>query len=489
MTQLGYGLLHHYKKRYVIILGIIISWLILVSVFHMIKPLSLGIDYTGKVREVSADNVSFLYDLTYNKGGTRVHEQHIFDKIFSYIQGAKKYILIDMFLFNSHLGNSRLSFRKISEELVEQLIDAKEREPNLKIDVITDPINILYGGAGSSEIDKLKKYGISVVITDLKSLRDSNPLYSSFWRTFIQWFGNSHGGWFPNPFSATGPRVSLRTYLAMINFKANHRKIFMADSGESYVSIIMSANPHDASSSHSNVALEVRGDLSQDLYITESGVASFSNMQLAQIDIGNTYDEDNELLTQLVTEKAIRKTILDEVGSTVLGDNISIAMFYLAERKIIKALIDASNRGVNIRIILDPNKDAFGYEKIGVPNRPVASEIISKTKGKIQVRWYDTKGEQFHSKLIFIEHTRKSVTIMGSANLTRRNLCNYNLESDVMLQGDGHELIFADVRRYFDRIWSNQDGNYTIDYNAYRNDSFFKVIIYYIQEKLGLSSF
>jgi len=477
------------KKLYIIILGIIVSWLILVSVFHMIKPLSHGLDYTGKVIEISADNAEFLYDLTYNKGGLRIREQHIFDKVFSYIQGAKKYILIDMFLFNSNLGKSRLSYRRISGELVEQLINAKKREPSIKIDVITDPINILYGGADSPEIEKLKKHGINVVITDLKSLRDSNPLYSSFWRTFIQWFGNSPGGWFPHPFSVTGPRVSLRSYLAMINFKANHRKIFMADSGESYVSIIMSADPHDASSSHSNVALEVRGDIAQDLYITESGVASFSNMQLAQIDIGQTDNEDHGIHVQLVTERAIRKAIIDEISSTVLGDNISIAMFYLAEHKIVKALIDAANRGVNVRIILDPNKDAFGYEKIGVPNRPVAREILSKTKGKIQVRWYDTKGEQFHSKLMFIERARKSVIILGSANLTRRNLCNYNLELDVMLQGGGHESVFADVRRYYDRIWSNQDGNYTIDYNVYRDDSFVKIMIYIIQEKLGLSSF
>jgi len=470
-------------------LGIIISWLVFVGVFQMLKPLSPGINYTGKARDISADEAGFLYDLTYDRGNTRVREQHIFDKVFSYIQGSKRYILIDMFLFNSNLTSSDSPFRTISGELVEHLIDAKKREPKLKIDVITDPINIIYGGAESPEIDKLRRHGINVVITDLKPLRDSNPIYSCIWRTFIQWFGNSPGGWFPNPFSIKGPRVSLRSYLEMLNFKANHRKIFISDSGGSYVSIIMSANPHDDSSSHSNVALEIRGDIAQDLYATEKGVASFSGMRLAQIDMARDNDKNKGLRAQLVTEKAIRKAILDEVEATVPGDNINIAMFYLSERKIIKAVTDAANRGVNIRIILDPNKDAFGYKKIGVPNRPVAREILNKTGGKIQVRWYDTKGEQFHSKMVFIEGSGRSVIILGSANLTRRNLCNYNLELNALVQGTGHEPVFADVSRYYDRIWFNQDGKYTVDYDVYRDDSFIKTVICRIQESSGLSSF
>jgi cardiolipin synthase len=477
------------KKRCVMALCIIILWLVFVGVFQMLKPLSPGINYTGKAREISADKVGFLYDLTYDRGNTRVREQHIFDRVFSYIQGAKRYILIDMFLFNSNLTSPDLPFREISGELVEQLIHAKEREPGLKIDIITDPINTIYGGADSPEIEKLKSHGINVVITDLKPLRDSNPVYSCIWRTFIQWFGNSPGGWLPNPFSKKGPRVSLRSYLEMLNFKANHRKIFVADSGESYVSVIMSANPHDASSSHSNVALEIMGDISRDIYDTEKGVASFSGTRLAQIDMGRDNDKDQGIRSQVFTESAIRKAILEEVEATVPGDNINIAMFYLSERKIIKALIDAANRGVDIRIILDPNKDAFGYKKIGIPNRQAAREILNKTEGKVRMRWYDTRGEQFHSKMVFIKGSGRSVIILGSANLTRRNLCNYNLELDALVQGSGQEPVFADVARYYERIWSNQDGVFTVDYDVYTDDSVIKTAICRIQERLGLSSF
>jgi phosphatidylserine/phosphatidylglycerophosphate/cardiolipin synthase-like enzyme len=164
-------------------------------------------------------------------------------------------------------------------------------------------------------------------------------------------------------------------------------------------------------------------------------------------------------------------------------------MFYLAERDVVRALAEAAERGVNIRIILDPNKDAFGYKKTGIPNRPVASELVNRTDNRIQVRWYNTMGEQFHSKLICIEQGGESTVILGSANLTRRNLRNYNLELDVMVKGDGENPVFRDAERWFDRIWNNRDGGYTVDYNVYQDDSFLKTVIYKIQERTGLCSF
>ena len=52
-------------------------------------------------------------------------------------------------------------------------------------------------------------------------------------------------------------------------------------------------------------------------------------------------------------------------------------MFYLSERKIISAIKKAHSRKVKVRLLLDPNKDAFGREKNGIPNRSVAYELES----------------------------------------------------------------------------------------------------------------
>jgi phosphatidylserine/phosphatidylglycerophosphate/cardiolipin synthase-like enzyme len=263
----------------------------------------------------------------------------------------------------------------------------------------------------------------------------------------------------------------------------------MADAGDSHVTMVMSANPHDASAAHSNVALEVRGGVASDLFETERGVSAFSGGQLSKDSIDAHQGEHGPLKIRMLTEASIHQGIMDEIEGTKAGDSISLAMFYLSERRIIAALESAAGRGVEIRIILDPNKDAFGYEKSGIPNRPVASELMDDTGGAVKVRWYDTRGEQFHSKMLLVEQGGEAAVILGSANYTRRNLRNYNLELNAMLKGEKNAPLFADIRAYFDRIWSNRGGVYTTGYEAYRDDAFSRKLQYSIQEKLGVSSF
>ena len=66
-------------------------------------------------------------------------------------------------------------------------------------------------------------------------------------------------GAMPNPFEAGPSTVTVRTWLALLNFKANHPKLIVADRADgSLVGLVTSANPHDASSAHSNVGLSSR---------------------------------------------------------------------------------------------------------------------------------------------------------------------------------------------------------------------------------------
>src|SRR6185436_12367925 len=101
---------------------------------------------------------------------------------------------------------------------------------SLSVLLITDPINDVYGGAPSPALAELRKAGIEVVVTNLEPLRDSNPLYSSLWRALLQWWGNSSsGGSMSNPFTGDDSKITLRSWLALLNFKANHRKLIVAD--------------------------------------------------------------------------------------------------------------------------------------------------------------------------------------------------------------------------------------------------------------------
>ncbi len=97
---------------------------------------------------------------------------------------------------------------------------------------------------------------------------------------------------------------------------------------------------------------------------------------------------------QLLTEGAIRDALIAAIAASGAGDRLDVAVFYLAHRGVIEALEQARARGAKVRVLLDPNRDAFGLEKGGIPNRPVAHELHS---AGIEVRWCITRGEQCHS--------------------------------------------------------------------------------------------
>jgi phosphatidylserine/phosphatidylglycerophosphate/cardiolipin synthase-like enzyme len=482
-----------FRKRW-IAWGFIALW-IGVGAWHVVKPMPPGTDVSTPW--FGSNDVEFLYDLTYRTPhGEPVHEQQIFDEAFRMIDEARSFIVADFFLFNDLMGAANAVHRPLSRELADRLKTRKATDPALTILLVTDPINDIYGGAPSALLAELRDAGIEVAVTNLEALRDSNPGYSALWRIAGQWWGNSPGGSLPNPFDADGASISLRTWLSLLNFKANHRKLVIADRSDgSLTALVTSANPHDASSAHSNVAVRFSGPLAHELLRSELGVARFSGWN------GHVYapaaPEDRApqaSAAQLayLTEESIRDHLLSAIAGTRNGDSIRLAMFYLSDRKIIDALLDASQRGVAVRLILDPNKDAFGRQKDGVPNRPVANELVTRSDGRIEVRWYRTHGEQFHTKLALISQNDKLIASLGSANLTRRNLGNYNLEANIAIEAPLTAPIALEMRAYFDRLWNNDGASgteFSAPFAAYRDDSAARYWRYRLMEATGLSTF
>ena len=143
---------------------------------------------------------------------------------------------------------------------------------------------------------------------------------------------------------------------------------------------------------------------------------------------------------------------------------------------------------MNIKIILDPNKDAFGRKKKGIPNRPVAYELMKKSKENIQIKWYSTNGEQFHSKIILFESiTKENTVILGSANLTKRNIGNKNLEMNILLKARHDSAPISEIHNYFNLIWN--DEKYTVNYETYVTKSFWKQLVYRFTEFWGASTY
>jgi len=475
-----------------------LAWWAAVAGWNVTKPMPPGTNVTAPLVSAEASDVQFLYDLTTSlPDGQTVREQRIFDEVFDIIDQAQSFVVADFFLLNDMMGAADGVYRPLSRQLADRLLARKAARPELTVLLITDPINDVYGGMPSPLLNELRAAGIDVISTDLNQLRDSNALYSALWRMFLQWWGNSaEGGSMMNPFAPPGsPPITFRSWLALANFKANHRKVIVADRTDGTLTgMVTSANPHDGSSSHSNVGLRFSGPLAQEVVNSEMAVARFSGWKghiYATAEPATTQPAE-PIQLQFLTEQAIRDHLVEAIDTTRNGDSVSIATFYLADRKIVKSLLSAASRGAKVRLILDPNKDAFGREKDGVPNRPVAAELVRRSDEKIQVRWYRTHGEQFHTKLALVTHGDRLIASLGSANLTRRNIGNYNLEANVAIELRAASALGIEMISYFDRLWHN-DGppgtSFTAAFGAWQDDDTGRYWRYRLMEATGLSTF
>jgi phosphatidylserine/phosphatidylglycerophosphate/cardiolipin synthase-like enzyme len=454
--------------------GFLALWL-LIALWNLYKPLPDGVSVRGEIVDTPLNQMRFLADVSgADVFGAPVVHQQIFDAVFALIGNAREYLVLDIFLFNSQRGAATgvKPHRELSGELRDALLARKRALPQLHILVIADPINDVYGGLPSRDLAALRDADIDVVTIDLDSLRDSNAIYSALWRLTMKWWSGDGSGEarLPNPLDAGPDQVPFGAWARLLNFKADHRKVIIGDDGKGGITgIVTSANAHDASSLHSNVGLQLSGAALTPLLESELALARKagwrSSWEVPKVPAFASVPPDSTARVQVLTEGEIGAAIVRNFAGARVGDSIDIAMFYLSERSVIQALLDAAKRGVAIRVLLDPNKDAFGRAKNGIPNRSVATELAAASDGAIKVRWFRTHGEQFHSKLVAMRTATEFWFTLGSANLTRRNLEDFNLEANVAASVPPNAEIAAQITNWFDSLWTNR-GPPELEYTA-----------------------
>ncbi|AYV66415.1 phospholipase [Niallia circulans] len=453
---------------------------------HLKKPLPKGLSIEGVIHQVK--DVELLIDITYkNNKKNRMVQHEIINSMLKEVEKANEFIIIDMFLFNNDTNEDQ-QYPKIVEKFTEALIKKKQENPMINIIFITDKINTVYDSYPSEEFKQLKENGVKVIETELNDLRDSNPLYSGFWRMFGQWVKTRGNGHLPNFLAKSAPKVSAISYLELLNIKANHRKVMITEN----TAIISSGNIHNASGYHSNVAFKLHGNILNELLKSEESAARLSE----PIDLPRIKEQaetkNTNVKIQLLTEGKIGKHILQEIKNTQKSEVIWIGMLYLADQKVIKEIKAAAKRDVKIYIILDPNQNAFGNKKTGLPNIPVVAELRkAKAANNIHIKWYNAGKEQFHPKLLYIERlkARESTIISGSANLTQRNLYDFNLETDIKIIARQKEKIMRDTKRYFQKLWENEQADFTKEVDRQKNFPIFRYIIYRLQRMLGFTTY
>lgn len=439
----------------------------------------------GDIHQVK--DVELLTDLTYqNNQKKRIVQHEIIDSMIKEVQKANEFIVIDMFLFNKDTNEDQ-QYPKLAEKFTEAVIKKKQEKPKREIILITDKINTVYDSYLSKEFKQLKESGVKVIETELNDLRDPNPLYSGVWRMFGQWVKTRGNGHLPNFLAKSTPKVSAFSYLELLNVKANHRKVMITET----TAIISSGNIHNASGFHSNVAFKVHGNILNELLKSEESAARL-NEPIDFPRIKEQPESNYDIKIQILTEGKIGKHILQEIKNTKKREAIWIGMLYLADQKVIREIREAAKRDVKIYIILDPNQHAFGNKKTGLPNIPVVAELRkAKAASNIHVKWYNTGKEQFHPKLIYIERlkVRESTIISGSANLTQRNLYDFNLETDIKIIANHKEKIMTETKAYFQNLWDNKHAPFTKEANRQNNFPLFHYIIYRLQRTLGFTTY
>jgi len=451
--------------------------------------LAPGLAFSGTC---AAERVQLLVDETWTDADGRRHvRQEIFDTVFSMIDEAGEFILLDFFLMNDFLYEQGPGMRPLSREITERLLAKRKSHPDVKIIFITDPINTVYGSVKSPHFSALEEAGVQVVWTDLNPLRDSNPLFSKPWRLLARPWGTGPGKAVANPMGEG--RISLRSMLKLMNFKANHRKLIVTEKSL----LVTSANPHDGSSAHWNTALKIDGAGMDLAWQAEAAILRMSGVEVDMPALGgptalSITDLEGAVPPQaklrLLTERKIKEYALKQLSDARPGARIDLTMFYFADTDLIQAFAAAKERGCAVRIILDPNKDAFGRTKDGVPNRQTAAQLV---KAGIPVRWAATHGEQCHVKMLYIGQPDGSASLLlGSGNFTRRNLENLNAECDAALEAAAEHAAMSRARQTFDRWWGNADGRtFTADYPVYEDSSLLRKWRARVMEKTGLSTF
>lgn len=473
------------KRHYfILIFCIILISYVASTIYHTVKALPEGLDLTGPIR---SSQVEFIADTTrVDAQGVLQTEQHIFNRMLAMVQQSKTTIVLDMFLLNDQFGQSKPPQQRLAQELVQALVAKKRSNPQMSISVIVDPMNSLYGSIQPDDYVQLRRVGIDLVETNLIPLRSSNPTWSGFWYLCCQGITQQSGdGWLPNPLSSD--KITLRSYFSFLNFKTNHRKTMVVDTDHGWQALVGSKNPNSGGVQQSNAALMVHGAAAVDVLNSEQTVARMSGVDLPYVVMAAEPKptKTDHLQSQVLTEQAIERAIINMLSTAQRDDEINLVAFYLSDREVIDALKLAHQRGVKLKILLNPNQESVARYKNGFPNQPVASELHD---AGITVRWC----EHCHSKMIYKRFAdgRRAELVLGSANLTARNLNNYNLETDIRVFGLASESVFKDTENYFNQMWLGQGQvQGSADYEVYANRSSLKYWLYRFMEWSGICSF
>jgi phosphatidylserine/phosphatidylglycerophosphate/cardiolipin synthase-like enzyme len=506
--------------------ALLIAWAA-IGLWQSHKRLPPGLQIAGSWHSVPAGDVRFLSDLTAaDATGAPLHQRQINAELLRMIGQARDFLVLDTGLFGdlpaAGPGASRMrAAAPVAAALSDALLQARQLHPELQVLLLIDPTSTRMH-PGTAALERLRAAGVAVVPVDLGRLRTPNAAFSSLWQLCCSWWtaDDADGDW-PNPLGVGSPGVSFGLWGGTPGYQRSHRQLLIADNGAGRLTgLIFSRSLNAEASLHTAVALQLTGGTLEPLLESEFVVAQFSGwiggggMQeraqrlferrrhgaTAGIDTASTSTitttatatagSTDAARVRVLSEASIEDALLERINAAGSHDSVEIAALYLSQRELVRALIDAAWRGTTVRVLLDPGKDGYGYERSGLPNRQVASELVSASDGAVRVRWYRTHGEQFSPGFVLIRSADRSWLMVGTAELSRRDLDDFDLAAAFIAELSGGATAGSDALSWFDTLWYNRAAGgteYSSDADVYADASQLDYWQYRLLEASGAS--
>jgi hypothetical protein len=424
--------------------ALLVAWLT-VAFWNTVKPLPPGIRAMSLPARLAESDLEFV---------GAAAQPTAMGRALNLVEHAEQLIVIDQ--------------SPLPREIAQALLLRRHLRPHLKIVVIVDPAPVAYGGTPPQDLQSLERQGIIVARVRLERLRDSNPIYSALWRMAFQWWSD--------PFEEAAIPDGVAARSRRLNFKADQRQMLVADDGTGgWISL--------TGAPESTTALIARGALAEDIMAAELSLASWSDEDRLPAVPPAHGRGFGTIDARFLTEGAIGAAVLDTLASLAAGDEVSLSTHQLSDRNVISALLHAAAHGARVQVLLDP---------VPSPNLGSAGELMrsdarrgdARRSGRIEVRWAADAANAPRSSLLVVRHGKDAALYFGSANFTRRNLADFNLESAMELRAPVLAALPRTFREHFAKRWAA-----AAEYHRYADESGPTYWSYRFAEATGLSSF
>ena len=381
------------------------------AIWNSVKPLPPGTRVTSLGARLDDSQVEVLYDSA-ERPAVLEHE-------FAAIDLAEQIIVLDR--------------SPVGREVAQHLLARKSLRPNLKIVLIANPLDEVYGGTPAQYLSSLERAGIIVARVRLNRLRDVLPWYSALWRLCVAWWSD--------PFDETPGAVGLLSKLRMMNHKSDDRQLVVADDGAGgWRSIIIAGTKGD-------IGMELHGGLAHDIMASEQQIAAWSTGEDRLPPLPPAQGRGlGSIDARFLTEGAIRGALVDALGTAGGADQISVSVRALSDRRLIGAFLSAAARGARLQVLLDPE---------AAPNRAVAAELARDGGQQIEVRWFAPGAVPMPTALALVRRRAELWVYLGAADYTRPSLDDCNLEAAIELRLPVRAAAARALAENFANQWSS----------------------------------